>query len=213
MRDISLNNQLALAAARDKGIAPRGFFWITVKDRETGAPAGFGLWSGDDTITVDVMSGFSGMIEERVYVGGVNLEIGDIPRVSDLTIQTIEVTFSGVAPICQQIVRTFDPRLAKVELHAGWLDLESRGLVDDLEVDFLGEVDGAPIETPAAGGDSKITLNIVSDAISMLTRTNPRKRSYEGQKRRGGDEFGLYSNVVRSWRIYWGETEVKGDGK
>lgn len=208
MRSVALNNQLALASARDRGIVPRGFFWITVRDRGGGGPASFGLWTGDDAIELDVPSGQTGLPETRTYFGGVNLTIPEIPRVSDLTIQRIEIAFSALAPICRQIVRVHDPRLAKIELHAGWLDLDSRAIVDPPEIDFLGEVDGAPIETPAAGGESLVKLAIVSDAISMLTRTNPRKRSYEAQKRRGGDEFGLYSNVVKTWRIYWGEQEA-----
>ncbi|MGL5166630.1 MAG: hypothetical protein ACRC9K_12155 [Afipia sp.] len=211
MRSISTNNQLAVAEARTKGIVPRGFFWITVKHLETGEPESFGLWTGDDTLLVDVMNGITGLIETRDYVGGVNLQIGDIPRVSDLTIQTNEVKFSAIADITQQIIRGYDARLAKVEIHTGWLDTVSRGIVDLPEVDFLGEVNGAPIETSAAGGESLITLNIRSDAIAMLTRTNPSKRSYEGQKRRGGDEFGLYSNSVKTWKIFWGENEVGGD--
>ena len=181
MRSISINNQFALAEARNKGIVPRGFLWITVKHLETGDPYSCGFWTGDDTVSVDVRSAVTGEIETRDYVGGVNLQIGDIPRVSDLTVQTIEVKFSAIADSTQQIIRGYDARLAKVELHAGWLDTVSRGIVDLPEVDFLGEVNGAPIETAAAGGESLVTLNIVSDAISMLTRTNPRKRSYEGQ--------------------------------
>lgn len=211
MRSISINNQLAVSQARDKGIIPRDFFWITVKHLETGDPAPFGFWTGDDTLSVDVMNANSGEIETRVYVGDVGLKIGDIPRVSDLTIQTIEVELSAIAPAVQSVIRGYDARLAKVEVHAGWLDTVSRGIVDLPEIDFLGEVNGAPIETGAAGGESKVTLNIVSDGISMLTRTNPSKRSYEGQKRRGGDEFGLHSNAVKAWRIFWGENEVGGD--
>lgn len=210
MRAISPNNQLALAHARDQGIAPRDFFWITARSIETGEPVSFGLWTGDDAISIDVMSGSTGAVETRDYIGGVNLQVGDIPRVSDLTIQTIEVKFSALAPVCQDIIRAHDVRLAKVEIHNGWLDVASRGITDLPEIAFLGLVNGAPIETAAAGGESMATLNVVSDAISMLTRTNPRKRSYEGQKRRGGDEFGLYSNVVKVVRVFWGENEVGG---
>lgn len=208
MRSISLNNQLAVAQAREKGIAPRGFFWITVKSLETGEPASFGLWTGEDAVSVDVMSGSTGAIETRTYVGDVNLSIGDIPRTSDLTVQTIEVKFSAIAPVCQQIIREYDARLAKVEIHAGWLDTVSRSLADLPEIDFLGIVNGAPVETGAAGGESLVTLDIVSDAILMLTRTNPRKRSYEAQKRRGGDEIGLYSNSVKTWQLFWGEARA-----
>lgn len=194
-----------MGEARDKGILPAWFFWVTVRDRLTGEPEEFGIWSGDDTISVDVISGVTGGVVSRTYVGQANLTIGNIPRVSDLTIQTIEVKMSAIAPICQQIVRGYDTRLAKVEIHQGWLDVSSRLFADPPEIEFLGEVDGAPIETAAAGGESMITLKIVSDAISMLTRTNPRKRSFEGQKRRNSDEFAKYGNAVAAWKIYWGE--------
>lgn len=210
MRSISIDNQLAVAGARDKGIVPRRFFWITPRNVETGTLAPFGLWTGDEDISVEVMSGNTGAIETRTYVGGINLEIGDIPRVSDLTIQTIEVKFSAIAPVCQEIVRAHDVRLAKTEIHDGWLDVVSRSITDRPEIAFLGLVNGAPVETAATGGESYATLNIVSDAISMLTRTNPRKRSYEAQKRRGGDEFGLYSNTVKVVTVTWGENKVGG---
>ncbi len=210
MKGISINNQLAVADARDKGIAPRRFFWITAKNLETGVPASFGLWTGDETLSVEIVSGQTGLIETREYIGGVNLQIGDIPRVSDLTIQTIEVKFSAIAPPCQDIIRAHDVRLAKTEIHDGWLDAGTRDISDRPEIAFLGLVNGAPVETAPAGGESLATLNITSDAIAMLTRTNPRKRSYEAQKRRGGDEFGLYSNTVKVVTVSWGENKVGG---
>lgn len=211
MKSIGAGTQPALTNARDTGIVPRQFFWITVKDRTTGNPVTFGLWTGDDTVSIDVISGTTGLPVTRSYGGGVNLKIGDIPRVSDLTIQTIEVEFSAIAPVCQEIVRTYDPRLAKVEIHAGFLSAVTRLPVDEPEIDFLGEVVGAPVKTGSVGGESLIKLEIVSDAISMLSRKNPRKRSYEGQKRRDGDEFGKYGNAAKTWRIFWGEREVGGD--
>lgn len=208
MRSISTDNQTALASARSGGLAPRQFFWITVKDRDTGDPTDVGLWTGDGEITLDVISGQTGESESRTYTGGVNLVVGDIPQVSDLTIQTVEVVFSAIADICQTIVRGYDPRLAKVEIHAGWIDKATREFADPPEIDFLGEVDGAPITTASVGQESTVALKLVSDAISMLTRKNPRKRSYEGQKRRSGDEFNLYANVVGAWHIYWGEPKA-----
>jgi len=204
VRNISVANQLALSNARDNGLVPRQFFFITVRDRSTGDPIEIGIWTGDDDITLDVISGTTGLAVERTYYGGLNLEIGEIVRVSDLTIQSVEVSFSAIAAVCKSIVFGHDPRLAKVELHAGWLDSATRAFSDEPEIDFLGEVDGAPVSTAQVGGDSMITLKIVSDAISMLARKNPRKRSYEGQKRRDGDEFGKYRNSTKTWNVRWG---------
>lgn len=209
MRTLGANNATALSEARDKGIIPVRFFTVTVKDRSNGDPVTFCLFTGDDTLTCDVISGVDGSNDSRDFTGSVNLKIGDIPRASDLKIQEIEVSFSALAPICQSIVREHDPRLARVEIHSGWLSPTSRIMVDEAELDFIGEIDGAPIQTAAAGGESIIKLKVVSFAISMLARTNPRKRSFEGQKLRSGDEFGKYRNGVSTWRVPWGEKESK----
>jgi len=207
VRSASLATQAALQGARDNGIVPRNFLWLTVKELGTGVAASFGLWSGDDPIEITVISGTTGLPVTRTYVGGVNLEVGEITRVSDLTVQTLEISLSGISDSVKNIIRNHDARLAKIELHACQLDTVSREPVDAPEIDFLGELDGAPIETPAAGGEAKVELRIVSDAISMLTRTNPRKRSYEGQKIRSGDELSRYSNAVGSWQVMWGEVQ------
>ena len=55
------------------------------------------------------------------------------------------------------------------------------------------------------GQDGDITISCVSAAISMLERSNPVKSSYEGQKRRSGDEWGLYSSTIATWTIPWGQ--------
>jgi hypothetical protein len=208
MKSIGSNHAALLANARDTGIVPIDMFWITVKRRDNGDPVNFGLWTGDDTADLDVISGTTGLTVSRTYHGGVNLDIPEIPRVSDLTIQSVDVSFSAIAEVCKSIVFEHDPRLAKVEIHSAWLDPASRLLVDPAEIDFLGEVDGAPVERGAVGGESMVRMTVVSDAIRMLTRRNPRKRSFEAQKRRSGCKFAEYSNAVGTWRVFWGEKEV-----
>lgn len=204
MRDADSAFVTALSDARTRGLVVRRFLTCTVKDRDTGDPVELCYWTGDREIEIDVISGVTGAAETRTFLGGINLTIGNIPRTADLTIQTIDISMSGVAPACQALVRTYDARLAKVEVHVGLLDPRTRLPVADPGIEFLGEIDEAPIETGAAGGESTIQLKIRSDAISMLTRPNPRKRSYEGQKRRSGDEFSLYANSVKTWQVPWG---------
>jgi hypothetical protein len=205
MRNVSSAFMDALLSGRDRGIVPRRFLHVTARDRTTGAPAGIGLWTGDEDINVTLTSGVTGQEVTRTYYGARNLVIPTIPRVSDMTIQTITVTMSQIADAVQQLIRGYDVRLAKAEIHDGLLDPVTRQLVAPPELSFLGEVDGAPIETPAVGGEGKASLKLVSDAISMLARKNPRKSSYEGQKRRDGDEWGLYASTVATWKIPWGQ--------
>ncbi|MCM2472159.1 hypothetical protein HGO38_01540 [Rhizobium sp. CG5] len=205
MKNISTGFLAALVAAREDGIVPRRLVYITAKDRETGDPVEVGIWTGDDDVNIPVLSGLTGTEETRTYYGGLNLSVGEIPRVSDLTTQTVTIEMSQIAEITQLLVRGYDVRLAKVEIHDLLLDPRSRMPVAPAEIAFLGEVDGAPIDTPAAGSDGKITLNVVSDAISMLSRTNPAKSSYQGQKRRSDDRWGRYKGTVGNWELPWGQ--------
>lgn len=205
MKNIRAGNQYAFATARDKGIVPRRFVWITAPRFDNGVIESFGLWTGDDDAAFSVVDSTSGLPVSRPYYGGVNLEVGEISEDANLTIEPVDVEFSQVAPICQEIARGHNLRLAKIEIHDGTLDPASRLPTDAAELVMVGIIDGAPIETPAAGSDGSIKLSVVSEALLMLTRKNPKKRSYEGQKRRQGDEFGLYSNVVESWKFSWGQ--------
>ncbi|WP_274426743.1 hypothetical protein [Chelativorans sp. YIM 93263] len=210
MRDSDPAFVAALQRAREEGILPPKFLWARVKDRVTGAVVERGFWSGDDTVMLEVISGQTGMPEMRTYVGGADLQVGSIPRVSNLTIQTIDVSLSAILPEVQEMVRGYNARLAPVEIHTGLLHPDTRMAVSPPEIEFLGQIDEAPIETAATGGESRVRFSVRSDGILMLTRKNPRKRSYEGQKRRQNDQLGRYSNVVRTWQIPWG-MEIQND--
>lgn len=211
MKDAGVAFVDAIETAPQRGIVPRRFVRVTVKDLDTGDPVEIDIWTGDWPIEIDVPSGVTGDLETRTYQGGLNLWVGDIVRGGQLNIETLEISLSAVAVEAQALVRGYSARLAKVEVHVGLLDPDSRLPVDDPAIEFLGELDGAPIQTGAVGSESLIKLQVRSDAISMLTRTNPKKRSAEAQKRRSGDEFGLYANSSKTWQVPWG-MEGKDDG-
>ena len=205
MKNTSTAFLAALTGARDSAIVPRRFAWFTAKALDTGAPVTLGLWNGDEDINISVISGVTGLPEARTYYGASNVAIGEIPRTSDLTIQTVTVKISQIATAAQQLVRGYDLRLAPVEIHDMAFDTVSRQPVSAPEIAFLGLVNDAPIRTPSVGQDGDITISCVSAAISMLERSNPVKSSYEGQKRRSGDEWGLYSSTIATWTIPWGQ--------
>jgi hypothetical protein len=131
--------------------------------------------------------------------------VSPIARTADLTIQTVTITIGQIAAVAQQLVRGYDLRLAPVEIHDMAFDTITRQPSAAPEIAFLGIADGAPIKTPAVGQDGNVEISAISAAIAMLERTNPAKSSYEGQKRRSGDEFGLYSSTVANWQIPWGQ--------
>lgn len=205
MRNITAQFLAALLGARDNGIVPRTFVYITAKRIDDGSPVTLGMWTGDDDINIGVVSGITGNVENRVYYGALNLVIGDIPRVSDMTIQTLTIEMSQVAAVTQILSREYDLRLAKVEVHEMTLDVRTRQPSAIPQVAFLGEIDSAPLTTPAIGQDGKVSLSVNSDAISMLARINPAKSSFEGQKRRNGDGWGRYASTVATWNIQWGQ--------
>ncbi|MBW9062370.1 hypothetical protein JNB71_03465 [Rhizobium herbae] len=209
MRDVDSAFLTALQNARERGIVPRKLISITGRDFETGDPALVSFWSGHEDVTMTVVSGISGATSSRLFVGSVNLTVSPIPRVADLTIQTVTVSVSQIAEPIQALVRGLDVRLAKVEIWEALLDPTSRQLVSTPPLVFLGEVDGSPITTPEVGGEGSVEISVVSDAISMLTRKNPQKSSYEAQKLRSPnpadpDQFGKYAASIRSWSIPWG---------
>jgi hypothetical protein len=205
MKNITSAFFAALTGARDRGLVPRRFVWIKGKSFDTGVTNPIGLWTGDDDINITVVSGITGLPEARTYYGGLNLQVSPIARTADLTIQTVTITIGQIAAVAQQLVRGYDLRLAPVEIHDMAFDTVTRQPSAAPEIAFLGITDGAPIKTPAVGQDGNVEISAISAAIAMLERTNPAKSSYEGQKRRSGDEFGLYSSTVANWQIPWGQ--------
>lgn len=202
MRDISPIFHQALIDAQDNSIKPRKFVYVTGKLISNGSPATLGFWSGDDDINISVLSPITGLLEARTYYGQQNLEVSPIVRSSDLTIQQVDVSLTQLSPVAQQLIREYDIRLGKIEIHEIVLD----GLmpVSPPEIIFLGEIDKAPLTTPSIGQDGEIKITAVSDAISMLTITNPMKSSLEGQKSRDvNDHWGIYSSTIKTWDIPW----------
>lgn len=207
MRNAAAGFITALGEAPAKGIKPRRFMWVRCFTRDAEPVADpIGVWTGDRDIDVTLVDGQTFATVTRTYYGmGRKLRIPAIPRVSDLTIQTIDCKMSQLSNVTQTMVRENNVRFAKVDIHEGLLHTRSKLLVSNPELVFAGEVDGDPIDTPQTGGDGAITLEIVSDAIRALTRTNPAMRSYETQAQLSGDQFGKHTAAVQNFEFSWGE--------
>lgn len=205
MKNVSAAYQAALLGARDGSLVPVTFVWFRAKNRATGLPEELGMWTWDEDLQINVLSGTTGLPVTRTYYGAVNLEVSDIPYVSDLTVQTVAIGMSQIADAAQQLVRGYDLRLAKCEIHEMTFDTLTGQLSSAPEIAFIGEVVGAPVKTPSIGNNGSIEISVISDAISMLTRTNPAKSSHEGQRRRRGDDWGINSSTIRNWPVPWGK--------
>ncbi|CAD7055481.1 hypothetical protein RHAB21_00726 [Pseudorhizobium halotolerans] len=194
------------SAATDAGLITRLAVWVVAKNRATGLPEPIGVWDGDEDIALSVIDGETNQVVTRPYYGGGNLlTVSEIPRTSDFTVQTVSIDLSQLATVAQLVTRTHDVHRAHVEIHEILLHPETgQPVAADLPL-FLGIVDGMPIKTPRIGGEGRATLKCVSEVMSMLTRTNPEKASYEAQKLRGGDEWNLYAGVIETWDLPWGQ--------
>jgi hypothetical protein len=206
MRDVDPAFMAALTNAPELGIIPHKLLTVTGNEwaDETDA-ARLSFWTGDENLIMTVTSGLNGLPSNRTFYGGVELQVPSIPRVADLTVQTIDVQLNILADAVAQLVRGFDIRLGKVEIWDMLLDPKTRLSVSLPQLVFLGEVDGSPISTPSVGSEGGVVIRCASDAISMLNRKNFTKSSYEAQKQRDGDEWGKDANVVKSWRVPWGQ--------
>ncbi|MCJ8139350.1 hypothetical protein [Falsirhodobacter halotolerans] len=199
MRDIPA--AIAAARAERAGIISHHLVWIEARDRATGNNATLGFWTGDDHQDFTI----GGTV--RTYYGAGVMAGKALPEfVQEIGVQVREhqLTFSGIAPEVELVVRGYDVRLAPCEIHRAEFSTEDERLLAPPIMVVDGEVSGVNITTPAEGGDAKIALSILSNAV-MLTRSLPRKRSDESLRaRRPNDPFLQYAKISGSNGDPWG---------
>lgn len=203
MRQIDSATDAALASGH---IVPRDFLWIEARNRATGAPVERGFWSDLGTVQAPVLDPVTGQTTTRSYAGaGGLISVGPVALVTGFSVQTVDIQLSQIEAGAVDILRTYDLRRARVQLHRGYMDPASFLLVAPALPFFFGEVDQAPLTTPAEGQDGSITITATSHA-QELTRSNPAKRSDADQRQRdAGDGFFRHAATVGSWRIFWGQ--------
>lgn len=198
-----------IAAIAARALIPRDFLSITVRDIITDATTRFDFWSDAGAITVAVFNPDTGSNENRTFKGvGTLIGIGPIAHVSNLTVQTIAITFSGLTQDANDFFRTENARQAKVEMWRGWFNTDTRAILDAAEPHFFGVVDSIESLTPEEGGEATIELTCVSS--QELTRANPDTRSDASQRLRDSvDEFYLDAAAVGEWNLFWGQKAGK----
>lgn len=213
MRNPSIQFAQALVNAPRDGLVVRRLIYVRSVTRDPiPSPAPVGFWTGDRTSVIPVRDGQTGEPAAYSFVGmGSKLKIPPIPRVSDLTIQTIEVQLSQVDPSVQYMFLQNNARFARVDIHEALFDPISRQLIG-AELVFIGEVDGDPVvSTPAVNEVGNVTMSVVSYAIRTLTTPNPKRRSNETLVQRNPlDTFAIYANATPNMTVQWGEGTVGG---
>lgn len=207
MRNADANTIALLQGADTLGLIEADFVVWIVRDAE-GAEVVFPFWTEHDTVTATVPNPWTGWPQSYPFVGaGAILDVGETPRTSDLSIRRKSITMSAVHETVLDMWTAHDMRLAQVAVYQGLFDPETRGLVSAL-LEFVGELNGAPKEIPAAGVEGGIRFDCVSDT-RQLTRTNPAKRSDAHQRTRSSDGFHKYIGVAGDWNIPWGQEAKK----
>lgn len=207
MRTLDVDTQTAIR--NRNAIAIRNLVLIDAKDDDNDLVR-FGFTDYGENITINIIDGRTQQIVSRDYFGdyGPLLGIDPIPLRIGLEIPTIQIGLSQLHNEVQDMVRNHIIRNVQIQVHRIYLDPASMQPVANPRCRFLGLVNGAPIDTPAAGGDGSVTIRAVSHTRE-LTRTNPAKRSDESQKLRDGDRFRQYGSVAGEWEIFWGEEKEK----
>jgi hypothetical protein len=177
----------------------RSLLWVSARNRTTGAVETIGLWSGDDD-RIFVIGGVS-----RLYyrAGGI-LDVAPIITRAGLEVRNQRVRLSHLSAPVLQMLRSYDARMAPVEIHRALFGINDNLLLEEPHRVFKGTVEKAPIPTPAKGGDAVIEMSLIN-ATGILTRGLSLKKSNESQRRRSDDRGRRYGDVSGAIEVAWGE--------
>lgn len=202
MRSLTEETQVALAA---RSLVARDFIRFVVKDRETGEPVTDGYWSDVGDVSAQVVDPNSGGVVERLFHGaGALIQISDIPLVSNITVQTVQVRLSQVSDRINDLIRGYECKQGQVQIWRGLFDPDTRLLVAPATPRFVGFIDNIEVNTPAENDDGGVMLTCVSHTQEM-TRYNPDTRSDASQRLRiSSDNFYQDTTVVGAWQHFWG---------
>lgn len=206
-RYISPENHAALQARQ---LVARDFLWLVVRDRSTGAQVTDGLWSDVGNVSAQIINPDTGLPETRDWYGsGTLVAIDDIPMVSNLSVQNVNIRLSQIDDRINDLVRLYDAKQGRVEIYRGLFDPNSRQMVAPAECRFVGFIDQIEIKTPSENEEGSVTLVCASHTQEM-TRGNPDTRSDATQKLRSStDNFFQDTSTAGEWEVFWGSEKGK----
>lgn len=185
------------------------FLFIEGLDIE-GDPDSWGIWTGSDNVTLNVISGTTGSAVSRSFVGGGTLL--KVPQIVDsigLETKPINFELSQVNSYVRDMVFGANIRRARVTLNRGTRTPETGAWAATPPVLWMGRVDVVDGKMGAAGGEGNIVLSCRPDTIDLHVSSPVMKSDESTQKLFGGDRFRRY-DVAGVVRRRWGM--VKGEG-
>lgn len=198
----AITDQLAL-----KNVGVRDLLSITVRSRsDVDTTQTFRFWSGSHDKSIDVIDPFTGSSESRTFeAAGANIQMSAISYTSGLVVTPLTIQFSRISDRMGTVLRTWDPRLAPVEVHRVYLNPESLQPIATAQPKFIGFVDENPETIPEPGNEGSWEVVCVPHTQELL-RVNPATRSDSDQRRRGAtDNFYRHTADVGQWEMWWGQ--------
>ncbi|KPQ06205.1 MAG: hypothetical protein HLUCCA12_12205 [Rhodobacteraceae bacterium HLUCCA12] len=197
--------ELAALEAR-AGVVARTLLWVEAKNRDTGETETMGLWNGEGTQVFEIEG------ETRVYRGPALPSISPIRGGVGLVVRQVRMEAANLSDEVQQVLRGYEARLARVEIHHAMFSLETNTLVAAPRRRFKGQVDKAPEIRAETGGTSRAEI-ILASAARVLTRTLALFKSDADQRARNpNDRFAEYGPSAGLKAVWWGEEELRRGG-
>lgn len=204
-RQISEETQALLEA---NALEPRDFMTIYARRRSNGETVADSLWSDVGDVQANVINPETGAAETRDFYGSGNLvKISDIPLVSNMTVQNVNVELSPLASNAQELIRGFDVRQGVVQIFRGLFNPGEGRMVEPAFPRFVGFVDSVEVVTPSENGEGSNNLTCASHT-QEVTRGNSATRSETSQKVINQND-GFYDDAASTpeWKIWWGQAK------
>lgn len=200
----------ALTQRQTGAVRLRRLVWFSVRDTSDDSTYSEGWWTGSVPVTASVIDARSGSTVSRDYGAAPDgiLDIGEIPRVADLTAQRIAIRLNAVSAHVQDLLRGYDPRFGEVQVHVADFHPVTGVQLGAARPELLGRIDGLEFDTEAAAvaspAESGVTVWVVTEGRQLL-RSSTETRSDQSQRRRSAtDGFYRHTAVVADWEIHWG---------
>jgi hypothetical protein len=180
-------------------INSRILIWAVARNRGTGAEESLGLWTGAQEASFTIGG------SPRVYAGaGSIMEISPIVSQAGIAVRMQRFSLSPLSPEVAALIRTYDARFARIEIHRALFDPLTGVLVAEPHRLFKGIIDEVALPIDPKTGEVRCDVTVASSA-RYLTRSLPLKRSDATQRRRLDDRFLRYVDVSGEVDVYWGE--------
>lgn len=206
-RYISEETQALLEA---ETLEPRDFMTISARRRSDGAVISDSMWSDVGDISANVIDPDTGNPVTRNFYGAGNLvKISDIPLVSNMSVQNVNLELSPIASNAEELIRGYDVRQAVVQIFRGLFNPSTGQMVEPAFPRFVGFVDNVEVVTPSENGEGSNNLTCASHT-QEVTRANTATRSSASQRVvNSSDAFYDDAASTAEWKVWWGQ--VRGE--